>query len=212
MKRSIKKAFSENDERYTPPKLVRLIAPYVAEMAKRKFRDVGEPLYVWCPFDSEESEFYRRLKDIENVRIWRSWIGDNPQRDFFKYEPPVWDVAVSNPPFSLKKAVFERLFELGKPFAMLMNMMALNYQEIGSLFADNPVQLLVPDKKISFDGKTSSFCSGYVCKDFLPKDLTFVHCEDNNTGENFECSYHLEKILREQGTWEGKASPMREAE
>lgn len=206
MRRSMKRAFCENDERHTPPKLVRLIAPYVAETAERKYRDSGEPLNVWCPFDSEESEFYRRLKDIPNVHLWRSCISDSPSRDFFAYEPSEWDVAVSNPPFSLKKAVFERLFELGKPFAMLMNMMALNYQEIGSLFADNPVQLLVPDKKISFDGKTSSFCSGYVCKDFLPRDLIFAHCADNNTGENFECPYHLEKVLREQGVWEGKAS------
>lgn len=209
MKRSIKKAFSENDERHTPPKLVRLIAPYVAKKAERKAHYSDDPLYVWCPFDSEESEFYRRLKDIPNVHVWRSWIGDSPKRDFFAYEPPEWDVAVSNPPFSLKKSVFERLFGFEKPFAMLMNIMALNYQEIGSLFADNPVQLLVPDKKISFDGKTSSFCSGYVCKDFLPRDLIFTHCADNNTGENFECSYHLEKILREQGVWEGKASAMK---
>lgn len=147
MKRSIKRAFSENDERYTPPKLVRLIAPYVAETAERKFRDSGDPLYVWCPFDSEESEFYRRLKNIENVRIWRSWIGDNPQRDFFRYEPPIWDVAVSNPPFSLKRAVFERLFDFGKPFAMLMNMMALNYQEIRACSQTIPCNCSFPTRR-----------------------------------------------------------------
>lgn len=202
-KRSIKKSFNRNDERYTPPKIVRLIIPYIKHYLEISGKS---EIVVWCPFDSEESEFVRILQYLSpNIRVVRSWLGDNPSRDFFTYEPVKWDIAISNPPFSLKKQVFERFFELGKPFAMVMNIMALNYQEIGNLFADNPIQLLIPDKKISFDGKTSSFCSGYVCKDFLPMDLIFTHCEDNNTGEKFECSYHLEKILREQGIWEDKA-------
>lgn len=202
-KRSMRRAFNVNDVRYTPPKIVSLIVEYIMQYMKRTGK---EKLVVWCPFDSEDSEFVRILQRISpNVRVERSWIGDSPQRDFFEYEPEKWDIAVSNPPFSMKKDVLNRLFGLGKPFAMVMNIMALNYQEIGSLFADNPVQLLIPDKKISFDGKTSSFCSGYVCKDLLPRDLIFVHCADNNTGEKFECSYHLEKSLKEQGVWEGKA-------
>lgn len=68
---------------------------------------------------------------------------------------------------------------------MLMNTMALNYNEIGNYFADNPVELLIADKRISFDGNPSSFNSCYVCKDFLPTRLEFVHVEHNNTGNNF---------------------------
>lgn len=68
---------------------------------------------------------------------------------------------------------------------MLMNAMAINYHEIGEYFADNPIELLIPDKRISFDGNPSSFNSCYVCKNFLPTRLEFVHVEHNNTGKNF---------------------------
>jgi hypothetical protein len=59
--------------------------------------------------------------------------------------------------------------------------MCLNYQEIGFYFADNPVQMLIVDKRVSFDGNPSSFNSSYFCGcNFLPRDLIFVHIKNNN--------------------------------
>ena len=64
--------------------------------------------------------------------------------------------------------------------------MALNYQIIGNYFAQNPCQLLIVDKRISFNGSPSSFNTSYVCgNNFLPKDLIFVHVENNNAKQNF---------------------------
>lgn len=172
--KSLKRAFNKNDELYTPKKLVDIIIPYIPK-----------DKVIWCPFDTESSEYVFALKELGvNVEYSHISLG----QDFFKYEPKKWDIAISNPPFSLKKKVFERLFILQKPFAMLMNIMAINYQEIGNLFYENPIQMLIPDKKVSFDGNTSSFCSGYICKDFLPRDLIFCHMNDNNTGKFFEKS------------------------
>ena len=67
-----------------------------------------------------------------------------------------------------------------------MNIMALNYQEIGNLFQfiGREIQFIIPDKKVSFNGKTSSFCSGYVCYRVIDR-TEFIHLENNNTGENF---------------------------
>lgn len=169
--RSYKNTFKIKDELYTPKKLVDIILPYL-----------NKDKIIWCPFDTDSSEFVLSLKE-NNFKVEYSHIING--KDFFKYEPDKWDIAVSNPPFSVKKEVFERLFSLKKPFAMIMNIMAINYQEIGNLFYNNPIQLLIPDKKVSFDGNQSSFCSGYVCKDLLPKDLIFCHLKDNNTGKNF---------------------------
>ncbi len=107
-------------------------------------------------------------------------------KDFFKYEPKIWDIAVSNPPFSKKLEVFKRLNNFKKPWAMIMNMMALNYQCIGNYFADNCPQMLIVDKRVSFDGNPSSFNSSYICGcGFLPKDLIFKHIKNNNAKENF---------------------------
>lgn len=173
----------KNDELYTPPILVEPIITYLKKYILEKGYSYTNPIYVWCPFDMPNSEFVLMLQTLPEVRVVYSHIILG--QDFFEYQPAHWDIAISNPPFSLKKKVFQRLFDLKKPFAMIMNIMALNYQEIGTMFVSNPVQLLIPDKKVSFDGNTSSFCSGYVCKDFLPKDLIFYHLEHNNSGENF---------------------------
>ena len=67
-----------------------------------------------------------------------------------------------------------------------MNMVAINYQNISNFFQFvNPkIQFIIPDKKVSFDGNTSSFSSGYVCYDFIDH-TECVHLEHNNSGSNF---------------------------
>lgn len=68
---------------------------------------------------------------------------------------------------------------------MLMNLECLNYQVVGEFFLSHPLQLLIVDKKVSFDGKTSSFNTSFFCNDFLPQQLLFHHLEHNNTGGKF---------------------------
>ena len=108
--------------------------------------------------------------------------------DFFEYEPKEYDLIVSNPPFTKKLQVLDRLYKLGKPFAMVMGLPILNYQEVGEFFLDKPLQLLIVDKKVSFDGNTASFNNSYFCKGILPRDLMFAHLEHNNSGKNFMAS------------------------
>ena len=163
---------SKNDERYTPPILVRPILKYLKPNS-----------IIWCPFDTENSEFVILLKNAGYKVIYSHiWYG----QDFFEYEPDEeYDYIISNPPFSKKLQVLDRLYKLNKPFAMLMNIECLNYQVVGNFFLDKELQLLIVDKKVSFDGNTASFNTSYFCKDMLPKDLMFYHLENNNTGNNF---------------------------
>lgn len=166
---------NKNDERYTPPILVKPILKYIKSQST-----------IWCPFDTEKSEFVILLKEAGHKVIY-SHI--DLGQDFFEYEPDEkYDYIISNPPFSKKLKVLDRLYKLNKPFAMLLNLECLNYQIIGEFFLDKPLQLLIVDKKVSFDGNTASFNTSYFCKDILPKDLIFEHLENNNTGENFVCS------------------------
>ena len=178
----MKNHYSLNDELYTPAKLVNVILPYL-EMWTEEFRDCkGYKPVIWCPFDTEDSEFVRVLKE-KGYNVTFSHL--NTDQNFFEYEPENWDIAISNPPFSTKKKIFERLFNFQKPFAMLCNEMIINYQEIANMFSKHNIQMLCPDKKVSFNGKTSSFATGYFCWMFLPNDLIFTHMEDNNSGKNF---------------------------
>ena len=210
---SMCKAFSFNakDELYTPKVLVEVLdhvwldweLRFMDDKAKalgypgltEYYRSVGDTVglkpVVWCPFDWQSSEFVWFFGN-RGAPVVASHISEG--KDFFKWEPDRWDIAVSNPPFSRKLDVFKRLDSLGKPWAMLSNVMCINYQEIGNYFADHGAQMLVPDKRVSFDGNPSSFCSGYFCRDFMRSDLKFVHVPHNNVGKNFEKSRMYDRL------------------
>lgn len=164
--------FNQKDEYYTPPILVEPIIKYLKPKS-----------VVWCPFDTEDSEFVRLLEQAGHKVIYSHiWYG----QDFFEYEPnEPYDCIVSNPPFTRKLEVFKRLYELGKPFAMVCGLPILNYQEVGEFFLNKELQLLIVDKKVSFDGNTASFNNSYFCKGILPYDLMFEHLPHNNTKQNF---------------------------
>lgn len=76
---------------------------------------------------------------------------------------------------------------------MICGLPILNYQEVGTFFLDKELQLLIVDKKVSFDGNTASFNNSYFCKGILPKDLIFEHLEHNNSGKNYEPSRMIKK-------------------
>lgn len=170
--------FSKNDELYTPEILVRPILKYLKPKS-----------VIWCPFDTKYSEFVIILKEEGHKVIYsHSWYG----KDFFNYKPSEpYDYILSNPPFSKKKEVLDKLYKIGKPFGMILGLPILNYQEIGKFFIDKHLQLLIFDKKVSFNGNTSSFSNAYFCFNILPESLIFEHLENNNTGKYFKPSTML---------------------
>jgi len=164
-------SFNIKDEYYTPKILVEPIVKYIPAGAT-----------IWCPFDTESSEFVILFKESGyNVIHTHIWTG----QDFFTYEPPHYDYIISNPPFTRKLEVLERLYKLNKPFAMILGLPILNYQEVGEFFLNKELQLLIVDKKVSFDGNTPSFNNSYFCYKVLPKDIIFTHLENNNSNKHF---------------------------
>lgn len=95
-----------------------------------------------------------------------------------QYTPFYYDVIISNPPFTQKDAVLKRLYELGKPFAILLPLNSLQGVSRYKYFKQG-IQILTFDKRIGFHNpenmkeykKGSSFATAYFCKDVLPKDL-----------------------------------------
>ena len=171
-----KSSWNEKDEYYTPKILVNAIIPHLTIGSK-----------VWCPFDTKNSEFVLCLEKAGLEVIYSHiWEG----KDFFEYEPEEYDYIISNPPFTKKLEVFKRLFELGKPFAMVMGLPILNYQVVGSFFNEqqskgNHLQLLIVDKKVSFDGNTASFNNSYFCWNVLERDIMFCNLENNNSKTHY---------------------------
>lgn len=87
---------------------------------------------IWCPFDEKWSAFYVHLREL-GYRVIRSSLSDG--QDFFKYEPERWDLIVSNPPFSVKDKVLERLYSFQKPFAVLLPLNSLQGKSRYKYFA-----------------------------------------------------------------------------
>ena len=178
---SLRDNFKLNDEYYTPRVLVEIIEPYLIQWYREfKIKNNREPI-IWCPFDTENSEFCLFFKENSYKYIYSHIMTG---QDFFEYTPE-FDIVISNPPFSKKVDVFKRLFSLNKPFAMIMNIATLNYQIIANLFYSNPIQLLIPNKKVPFYGVKPPFSHGFMCKDFLPKDLIFCHIADDYKKQYF---------------------------
>lgn len=163
---------SSGDEVYTPFYAVEPLLKYIP---RNKI--------IWCPFDENWSAYYQLFTE-KGYTVIRSSLKEN--QDFFEYEPEDrYDIVVSNPPFTRKLEVLDRLYKLDKPFAMVLGLPILNYQEVGNFFLDKELQLLIVDKKVSFDGNTASFNNSYFCYKFLPKDIIFEHLEHNNSKYNF---------------------------
>lgn len=148
-----------NDECYTPAYAV---IPLLEFLPKDKI--------IWCPFDTEKSEFVKVLKE-NGYNIVFSHI-DNGQ-DFYNYEPDNWDIIVSNPPFTNKRKIFERVLSFNKPFALLMSLTWLNDAAPKQLFFEKDLQLLMFDKRIKFIGMGNkiTFSSAYYCWNLLPKQI-----------------------------------------
>lgn len=152
----------KNDECFTPAYGVEPILKYIPAGA-----------IVWCPFDKRDSEFVKQISK-QNTVVY-SHIDEG--KDFFTYEPILWDVMVSNPPFTNKRKFFERALELNKPFALIMTNAWLNDSAPAQLFKERDLQLLMFDKRMRFNSPDNrandkiTFSSSYYCCDFLPKQI-----------------------------------------
>ena len=126
-----------NDECYTPDYAVKPILEYIP-------KDVT----VWCPFDTEESEFVKQISKTNPVTYSHLDKG----QDFFQYQPKHWDIIVSNPPFSNKKKFFKRALSFNKPFALIMTNAWLNDSAPKKLFKDagKDLQLLMFEERMEF--------------------------------------------------------------
>lgn len=167
----VAKSSAAKDEFYTPAWAVTPILPYLKPKST-----------VWCPFDTEQSYYVKVLLEAGHTVV-HTHLSDG--HDFFVTEPPQGcDYIISNPPYSLKAKVFERLFKLGIPYAMLVGVVGLfESKERFNLFKNNPFEMMYFDRRISFfqDYATPDklslnppFSTVYVCQGMLPEPVLFV--------------------------------------
>lgn len=165
--------FNKNDEYYTPSYAVVPLLKYLKGGCA-----------IWCPFDTDDSNYVRVLKE-NGFTVINSHISTGG--DFFNMEVPECDCIVSNPPYSLKGEVFKRLYEIGKPFAMLINFQGLfDHKERFELFKTHRIELMYLSPRVSYikpdnPNETSGvpFQSGYACSGIVDNQIVFEYIHKN---------------------------------
>lgn len=169
-------AGSGNDEFYTPEYAIEPLLKYLPKTG-----------IVWCPFDTEDSHFVRMIR-AHGPTVIATHIGTG--HDFFTYEPDDYDYIISNPPYSLKNQVFERLFKLNKRFAMLVGVVGLfESQNRFQMFKANDWDIMYLNKRVSYfksyDEQKPSlnppFSSVYITHGLLPNRIVFETIDNKQT-------------------------------
>ena len=157
------------DEYYTPKHLLQAVAPFVP-------RDKS----IWMPFygDGSVGRYMREL-GFDDVH-------HEPSEDFFTTAPPDASkdtIVVDNPPFSLKREVFERLVSLDLPFMLIVPLATISYQYTRDILGES-FQIIIPRKRMNFRDPTRarggkkqqpSFASVWLChKMNFDRDISFI--------------------------------------
>lgn len=158
---------NKNDECYTPQYAVAPILPFIPRDA-----------HVWCPFDTEDSNFVTMLRDRGN-RVTATHIENGG--DFLELNVEC-DIVLSNPPFSIKTNVLRHAFGMGTPFAFLIGVVGLfESQERFEIFRDNDFEVMYLNRRVSFFSDFEDrqlklnppFSSVYLTHRILPAKMVF---------------------------------------
>ena len=87
---------------------------------------------------------------------WRV-VGD-PSLDYFNDAPPrIWDIQITNPPFSLKQRWLERATLLAKPWALLLPITTLGRRDCHPYLRE--CEIIFLPRRIDFTGKGAPWFS-----------------------------------------------------
>jgi len=145
-----------------------------------KHDDYMTPKYAW--------ENIKQYIPTDKV-IWEAFYGDGKSGTYLEelgfntihepldfFEEDRGDIIVSNPPFSLIKDVMNRLYDLDKPFILILPSSKINTQYFRK-WKDKKLQIIIPRKRIHFLKQIN----GEMPKDYVSS------C-------NFDCFYYCYKM------------------
>ena len=156
-----------SDEYYTPEQTWENVLPYLP----------NEPIVVCEPFFGQGHTYNFLQKQGYFV------LGEK-DLEFFSDDATTMlencDCVITNPPFSIKYDVINRLVELDVPFMMVYPMGCINTVNFRKAFNNDTsnVSMIVPQGRIKFlkNGElvNMNFDSVYLCYKMLPEKLVFL--------------------------------------
>ena len=162
------KTFQKHDDYMTPKHAWNDIKKFIPQ----EYKIIYEPFYG----DGSSG------KNLEEILPDHSIIHQNV--DFYEYSSKfIYDMILSNPPFSDAKNIMPKMLELDKPFILLMPSSKINTSYFRS-WKNKNIQIIIPRKRIHFikfqDGKEvpskgANFDCFYYCyKMNLPNDIIWL--------------------------------------
>ena len=151
----------KSNELYTPYKAVE---PLFEFLPKNKV--------IWGCTDFGESNITKFLRDNDYQVITSHKDNFDFLNDQIDFE---YDMIITNPPYTLKDEFLRRCYELGKPFALLLPLTALEGVERDKMYNQYGLEILVLDRRINFmkEKKSNWFNTSWFCNNILPEKLLF---------------------------------------
>tara|TARA_R100001594_G_scaffold134000_1_gene174920 strand:+ start:24 stop:518 length:495 start_codon:yes stop_codon:yes gene_type:complete len=155
--------YVKNDDWETPIEYWKLLVPYI-----KKDKIIYDPFYM----NGKAKEKWEEL----------GYKCIHKEEDFFKADPPIEKniIICSNPPYSKRNKVLQRLIEWEKPFIMLMPITTLCYIKTQRIIKDK-IQIIIPNIYKGFinnkgqQTRSPPFYLCYICfKLNLEKDIIYI--------------------------------------
>ena len=161
--------------------------------------DYETPTYIWnlilkhIPKDKIIYEpFYLNGRSGDYIKS-QGYDCIHEDTNFFTNEY-TYDIIISNPPFSKRKEIFEKLKEINKPFALIVPLQTLTNVYFKSLFNEN-VQIIIPNNRIGFiknDVWTRGADFEIIILNYkmdLPKDIIYENEIVTRPINTYDCPY-----------------------
>lgn len=170
----------------TPPYALDPLMPYLQQLAAR----LGRSPVIWEPFAGKGSIASTLLRwgfsviATDILPIVSTLVDPNLvecSRNAFRWRPSRFDVVVSNPPYSIKPAVYKWLEQLGCPFALLLPLETIGggtlhplYERIEheQLLLDCRVDFMMPSHTTWQEG-SAQFPTFWSCRGLLGKPVVY---------------------------------------
>lgn len=157
---------------------------------------IHKDMIIWLPFDTEISNIYKVL----NSKGYKTTLSNlEIGLDFYTYQPPHFDIIISNPPFSGRTDLLKRLLSFEKPFIILQATQFFNNQTAVNTLCEYPndFKFIMPRSRMNFlvykededviksSKNGTAFYSFWLCYK-IPLKSTFNTLKDNGGEKDVE--------------------------
>lgn len=147
------------------------------------------PLYPYLPKDKVIWESAvgqgHLMRDMESNGYIVIGTDITSGHNFFEYAPDIWDIQVTNPPYSLKFKWMQRSYDLGKPFALLLPVEAIGAKKAQLMMQKYGYEIMLLEQRVDFcmpskgwEGAGAQFPVLWYCWQLLPDKNMFGSFEE----------------------------------